>query len=97
MKRALTAFAVVFHYILHHGYCQSVYFDILTTWDNQTIDHLSEPARVSFVRNSGSEFRINVEGKFYNSPLLPPDVSDAQNGSYQCPQRSGKHGTAFYL
>jgi hypothetical protein len=61
-------------------------YEILTTWDNQTISDPFNPARIT-IRNNGDEdqIRINIAANFWNSPALPPYI-EAQG----CPGRSGK-------
>ena len=48
----------------------AVNYDIATTWNNQTIDHL--PVRITLDKNDAASFKILISAPFYNDPAEPP-------------------------
>ena len=47
-------------------------YRILTTWNNQTIDHADRPVVIQLDRNDASSFKISVDAPFFNNPPKPP-------------------------
>jgi hypothetical protein len=47
-------------------------YQIVTTWDNRTIDHADKPVIVQLDRKDASSFKISVAAPLFNDPPKPP-------------------------
>lgn len=51
--------------------CRAEQYQIVTTWDNRTIDHPDRPVIIWFEKHNDSFFNIYVDGPFFNDPPSP--------------------------